>query len=106
LNAGANKLKVYTDRSCQGIFEKIINLNKITVYPNPFIDRITIDMGGSNLPKANVEIRTVFDRILYNQEVINDGGLLSIDTSGFGSGVYLLKLTSGETTSVFKIIKK
>lgn len=106
LNAGANQLKVYSDKLCQGIIQKIVNLNKITIYPNPFVDNIKIDVGGSPEANRKVEISNAFGKVLYSQVPPNDGDQISINTATLSKGIYVLKLTLGQTNSVFKIVKQ
>lgn len=106
LNAGSNNLKVYTDKLCQGIIQKIVNLNKITIFPNPFVDNVGIDLGGSEEAVAKIEISNAFGKLLYSKEHTSGEGKVNINTVGFDKGVYVLKLTLGQTSSVYKIVKQ
>ncbi|MCO5948694.1 YCF48-related protein [Mucilaginibacter flavidus] len=103
---GANKLKVYSDRLCQGVIEKYINLNKITLFPDPFVDSFSINLGSSPETTVGVEIANALGRSLYKKQLVNNNGQISIDATGFDKGIYLLKLTLGQTSTVFKIAKK
>ena len=103
---GANKLKVYTDRLCQGVIEKYINLNKITLFPDPFVDSFSINLGSSPETTVGVEIANALGKSLYKKQLVNNNGQISIDATGFDKGIYLLKLTLGQTSTVFKIAKK
>lgn len=107
LNTGINKLKVYSEKPCQGIIEKIVNFNKITVYPNPFTNNVNIDLGGSEETNIKVEISNVFGMRVYSKDQTNnDGGKISINTTALAKGVYILRLTLGQTNAVFKIVKQ
>jgi hypothetical protein len=76
-------------------------------FPNPFNPLTTISFELSDMSEINI---TVFDLMgreiaeLINETV--DAGYHSIDwnASEFSTGVYLVKLTSGETSSVQKMI--
>lgn len=103
---GANKLKVYSDRLCQGVIEKYINLNKITLFPDPFVDNLNINLGNSPETTVGVEITSAIGKSLYKRQLVNNNGQISIDATGFDKGIYLLKLTLGQTSTVFKIAKK
>ncbi len=105
LNAGANKLKIYTDKLCQGVVEKTVDLKIITVYPVPFTDKLTIDLGGSNVNTANVQIMDIFGKVVYNQTLVNQAGMLNLDVNNIPTGAYVLKLALGTSSTLFKIEK-
>lgn len=105
LNNGINKIKVYTDKLCQGIIEKNIDLNIIIPYPNPFTDHLNIDLGADTSPTANVEIVNAFGKLILSKTYTNTG-TLNIDVSDLNQGVYVLNLTLGNTSTAYKIIKK
>lgn len=106
LNSGANKLKIYSDKLCQGVIEKIVNFHKITLYPDPFTDHVSIDLGGSPERTINVKVSTVSGKVIYNQDQTNQSGTLQVNLPGLMTGSYVLTLTLGRTQSVFKIIKQ
>jgi YVTN family beta-propeller protein len=106
LNSGANKLKIYSDKLCQGVIEKIVNFNKITLYPDPFTDHVSIDLGGSPERTVNVKVSTVSGKVIYNQDQANQSGSLEVNLPGLMTGQYILTLTLGQSQSAFKIIKQ
>ncbi len=106
LNNGANQLEIYTNKLCQGVIKKVIDLNVITVYPVPFINVLNIDLGGSKVLTAGVTIADSFGKIVYKKDVINNDGSLQVDVSNFIIGTYVLKLNLGSTSVVFKIFKQ
>lgn len=103
---GANKLKVYSDKLCQGVIEKYINLNKITLFPDPFEDNVNINLGNATDAIVGVEVMNALGKTLYKKQLANNSGQVSFDATGFGKGVYLLKLTLGDSSTIFKIAKK
>lgn len=73
--------------------------NSMKAYPNPNNGMLTIE----NLGHAEVSIKSIDGRLLYKKEM-NDK--LSLDISGYESGIYLLSLQSGSLIQTQKIIKK
>lgn len=79
------------------------NLNEsisIQVYPNPFIEQITIDglTGGEN-----VTLRNYLGQIIRVQEVLNKQ---SINVKDLPSGIYFLTVKSGLLERTFKLLKE
>ena len=106
LGNGLNKLSVSTDKPCQGVFEKNLPLNTITAYPNPVTDWLNIDLSSSSASQGMAEITDVSGRIVYRKTFVNTGSPIAIDMTRFGSGLYVLKLTTGDMRTIHKIIKK
>ncbi|WPV02287.1 MBG domain-containing protein [Mucilaginibacter sp. cycad4] len=108
LTAGANKLSVTTDKLCQGIFEKIINLDeRIIPYPNPFQSALNVNTGTGLINKLSVTIYNVVDgRTVYTNQYINQTGKLQMDLSALPGGVYSLNLIMDGKGKSFKILKK
>jgi hypothetical protein len=107
LSDGVNNLKIFTDKECQGTFEKKINVNSIVMYPNPVVDVLHIDLAGSNAKSASIEIRNLSGRILYTQNYTTDmRPVLDVSMGTFETGVYMLKLTLNSSEYVYKVIKK
>ena len=107
LDAGTNKLVVNTDKLCQGTVEKLINIDDfITPYPNPFQDVININLGSNIIKKATVKIINVNGwRILYSNDYISPYGVIQVDASKLGVGVYILSLTLDNRETLYKISK-
>jgi hypothetical protein len=80
--------------------EENIAENGISVYPNPVGDQLHIE--NSN-PSKNIEIQ-LFS--LLGRKLAEFQNPNTIDFSSFESGVYLLKIISGNEVSTEKIIKK
>ncbi len=108
LITGANKLSVTTDKLCQGIFEKIINLDgRMIPYPNPFQSALNVNTGSGNISKLSVTIYNVVDgKTVYTNQYINQAGNLQMDLSALPSGVYSLNLIMDGKGRSFKILKK
>lgn len=74
----------------------------IRIYPNPVTNELTIELEGD-------ETQTVFEIINSLGKSVFTGQILDksvIQTSNFASGIYIIKLESGNTFEFKKIIKK
>lgn len=107
LSKGMNKLTVTTDKECQGIIQKdIIVANKALVYPNPFESTLNLSIGNDIVNKAAVQICSVkTGQVLYGKQYPNQSGIISLDLSSLGKGVYILKLSLDDSETLYKIIK-
>ncbi|WP_461790429.1 FG-GAP-like repeat-containing protein [Pedobacter sp.] len=107
LRAGANTLKVTTDQSCQGTFDKTIFYNStVLVYPNPFRDKLSVQLPRSYTGKVIISITDTQGKIVYKDEVQTGVELIDLQLSGLNAGVYLLKVVSATSENVQKIIKQ
>jgi ELWxxDGT repeat protein len=106
LNNGPNQLEIYTDKPCQGVIQKVVDMNTITVYPVPFTDVLNIDLGGSNVSTAKLIFTDAFGKIVYNKDAVNNDGKLQVNLSNLMIGTYVMKLTLGSTSVVFKVSKQ
>jgi hypothetical protein len=79
--------------------------NNVFVYPNPVKDKVFINMKD----EAISEDITVMDILgkLYPVSVLRIGdNVLEIDISHLNSGLYLIKVRSGENYEMFRVIKQ
>lgn len=108
LNAGNNKLSVTTDKECQGIIQKLINLSGIiSPYPVPFQNTLNINIGLTPINNVSVQLYAVSDgRPVYNKQFNNRSGVLQLDVTDFKTGVYSLHLTLDGNENVFKVVKQ
>ena len=86
---------VYMNSTVAGINSSIFNTT--TVYPNPTSDKLTIN---SNLDNLEISLFSTLGQKVYQ----SNGNIKNIDVSLFDSGVYLLKIASGDHTISKKII--
>ena len=105
---GVNTLVVKTDKDCQGVYrETINNLEEIRIYPNPFTaDSFTVNMGRTEAQKVHIKIISMIGKVVLSKEYTPNSGAILIETPNLASGVYLLDINDGQTTTNFKIIKK
>ncbi|MEP6610256.1 MAG: T9SS type A sorting domain-containing protein, partial [Mucilaginibacter sp.] len=108
LQDGNNTLKVNTDRLCQGIIQKIINLSSvITPYPVPFQQTLNLNIGNENAKDVTVEIHNVTNgKTVFTKQYTNQSGVIQFDLSDLKTGVYALHLYMNNVEKIFKVIKK
>jgi hypothetical protein len=108
LNNGTNKLIVTTDKPCQGVIEKTINVSdKIFPYPDPFEDILNISLGNNISTKALVNIHSAISgKLVFSKQYTKPSVTLPLELSELRTGVYILTLSLDNSQSVFKILKK
>jgi len=108
LSKNSNTLSVSTDRLCQGIIQKIINIsgNKAP-YPNWFQDMLNVNLGDIQVATGDIRIYSTNDgRLVFTQKIANQSGVIRLDLTNLNFGVYSLVLNEDGVRSTFKIIKK
>ncbi len=73
-----------------------VKKNKVLIYPNPFIDKVTIE-GDKPL---NIVVFNTLGEVVFKSNNNN------LDLKSLNSGIYFVNLTFKEGTQVYKIIKK
>ncbi len=104
---------IATDRF-EIVFEELLSTGNVSfgngfvLFPNPAQGEINIATKGISGEDVQLSITGVLGQNVYNKtHKVNSNGLLSIDTTTFANGVYILKLTGadgGQFTT--KFIKK
>jgi len=104
---GNNNLSITTDKLCQGIVQKLINISGVLApYPDPFQNILYLNTGDKNINHVAVEIHDVADaRVVYSKQFVNQSGVLQLDVAGLRQGAYILHLTMDNSEKVFKILK-
>lgn len=106
LEKGVNRLKIYTDKDCQGFHEElIISAGEIAAYPNPFINEVTIYTAFPNsnslLTLHNTSGKLIFSR----NENSDDLGKIKLQLAELPKGIYILNINNKEYTKTLKLIK-
>ena len=81
------------------------NFIQLDVYPNPAIDIVNIKLNTLN-EDASLEIYNMLGKVVMKKSYDFNAESLSIDISEFATGVYILKVSSSESTSYKRFIKK
>ncbi|MGA0430527.1 MAG: thrombospondin type 3 repeat-containing protein, partial [Flavobacteriaceae bacterium] len=100
LKKGYNSIKVDTGIECQGVFEhEYFVSNEVRIAPNPFVDQLMIYVAGDDRT-VNVEVFTSQGALIHSEKHDLDlfNRSISLTTSGYQQGSYIIKVT-GETTN-------
>lgn len=74
----------------------------VFAYPNPFYNELNIKVEKSS--GCNVEILDIIGRVLYQNDFTN--GIHKINTSNLKSGIYLVKISDSNKTSILRVVKR
>jgi hypothetical protein len=77
-------------------------VQKYKVYPNPFSDYISIEVG-DYAPELNVILTDITGRILLSEPIYSRHHI--INTIEFSQGIYFLKLHNKDRSIHYKLIK-
>jgi len=83
-----------------GIDEFNTNGFKVNIYPNPIIDKLTIETNAKIM--QNLEVYNLLGELVYRTNILN---MITIDLSGFPKGIYFLKLFNDKETLTRKFVK-
>lgn len=73
----------------------------LTAYPNPVTDKFILE---SLVPVERYAVYNVLGTKLMDNA--GNGNITQIDLSSFASGIYLIKVSTGEVSTTMKLIKK
>jgi len=104
---GMNVLEITTDKECQGVIKEIINgSTAIAPYPNPFIDKLNINIGSVITKVITVSLANIqTGHELIKEVFYNRRDAVQITTTGIQAGVYILTVTMDDKRYVYKVIK-
>ena len=103
LKEGLNKIMVQTDKACQGVYNKEIYIgDAIMGYPNPFKDKLTIQIGKSVSHNGSVTILNAAGTSVFSGTFEPNAETITLELGQLQNGVYFLQL--GDIN--YKIIKQ
>ncbi|MFC5044800.1 T9SS type A sorting domain-containing protein [Aquimarina hainanensis] len=106
LDQKKNVIKVTTDLSCQGTYQKIIYLqDTVTTYPNPFTDDVYLSIPYEK-GRAMVSLYTLTGQEVYTSSYTLSSEDIRIDTNRLPIGNYMVKVTTATAQYNVKIVKK
>jgi len=109
LQAGVNKIKIYTDKLCQGVYEESIYLDKnkqIVLYPNPTTGKVAVGISGQD-KEIIVQISSLSGAVLYRNKLsIDSSRLVNVDISNFKNGTYIFQLYGKTTSEAIRVVKQ
>ena len=105
LNAGENFIEISTDKLCQGLFTDEISQNNMTVYPNPSSSTINISTGTNSNSLVNITIISSLGTVVYSKDFNNPDKTINLDINTLNTGIYIIKVTTDNSTKQQKFIK-
>jgi hypothetical protein len=76
------------------------------IYPNPFENQITLKFKGNYASPIKLQILSILGELKLEETIdISDKILVDISTANLVSGMYFLRLESGEYNKIYKIIR-
>ena len=108
LKNGLNIVRVYTELSCQGVYEEFIYVNKpSTFYPNPAREQLNVLVGGVE-NSGYIDGYDLNGNFLFGQEFNFNGNdrRVVIDVSKLSTGNYILKINTANLAKTVKFIKQ
>lgn len=80
--------------------------NKLTVYPNPVQDKLTISLVAGTSERIQLDVFGIDGKVVYSQSIAAKQSLnYSINVSGWQGGMYLVRITYGKETITTKFTK-
>ena len=100
-----NWIEITNVSSAKNDVSKTSLINEVTLYPNPIVDQLNIDILNYNEATA-VDIINIKGQVVIGNKSI-EGKTLTIDTSNLATGVYLVRMKSlnERVIGVKKLIK-
>jgi hypothetical protein len=78
----------------------------VKVYPNPTSGKLTIEHNGETLTGDDIRVYDIYGKAQPWQAIASSDRQVEIDLSGYAAGIYFVRINTGETISVSRIIKK
>lgn len=110
--AGNNYVDVYYEDyfdiqiNSVGVSE-ISNFENLNIYPNPIMNSNTFTVEfGENVNGLRYEVYSGNGQLIASESMLNfSGDKIDINTGNWADGLYIVKLNSGDKTSVFRVQK-
>jgi hypothetical protein len=77
-----------------------------TVYPNPFSDYLSVDMGKDTSAEAGISISSLSGTVVYSKTHQASNGQIKINLSDLTTGTYLIKVKTSTAESIYKVYKE
>ena len=108
-SAASNKVYYYDNWKMDGVLTGIrdLNMNALSVYPNPVNEFINLDMNVLDLnSELTANIVTADGRIIQSTSIASGTRIERIDVSQLSSGMYFIELTDSKSKWMSKFVKK
>lgn len=86
--------------------DEVVNPNQLSIYPNPSNGHFTVEFNSSTTSAYTLQIENALGQVIYKEEIeAFKGSFTKLLNVGEGmSGVYTLRLSNGQSTTVRKVI--
>ncbi|MDB5035478.1 MAG: type sorting protein [Chlorobi bacterium] len=88
-----------------GIDNAVAGVNALNIYPNPVSDIVNIQISDIN-GSGRVSLIDALGREIISRGITGRASLETLDVSGLASGVYLVKVESGYSSTIAKLVKR
>lgn len=81
----------------------------LSIYPNPTLDEINIEVRGAKENELSLELIDVTGRVLLRDQILrtnNEQVFKKVDLSAFADGVYFLRMMDGEQVMMRQVVKQ
>ena len=106
LEEGENRIKIRTEKDCQGVIERTIRIERSMPFPNPFERNLSIMLGHMPVNTLKIALRDQKGQLVFGKEYGNESGILNINLPELPSGVYLLIVSKDGRDSIYKVMRK
>ena len=86
-----------------GLDDDIIDADEVSVYPNPAVNKLSIDLTGHDFKPLTFRLVSISGETYFSHKGPYEGPL-HIDVSDYRAGVYLLEIVNGESAYTQKVI--
>ncbi|MEP2059849.1 MAG: thrombospondin type 3 repeat-containing protein, partial [Maribacter litoralis] len=101
-------ISVKTNLECQGVYsEEVVLSDKLFIYPNPIEEGdLTIQLGSNSEQEATISLYKLNGISVFSKTMIPNNNEIKLSVNNLATGVYILNISSGNTLSNYKIIRK
>ncbi|MDY6327306.1 MAG: T9SS type A sorting domain-containing protein, partial [Bacteroidales bacterium] len=79
-------------------------MNSVSLYPNPATNHVDVLVSDNSVNVSRLEVYDVYGKLLNEVEVVDNP--TRIDVSSLASGVYFVKVITGEGVTTKTFVKK
>ena len=103
---GPNTIKLSSNLSCQGVFEKYyFNSEKILIHPNPIQNILKVIVGGND-EKAEIVVKDMRGvKLISSNKKVNSDRTIFVDMQGYSKGLYFIEVKSSTISKTSKFLK-
>ncbi len=81
------------------------NINDmVSLYPNPATNEVLVNFSGRTLDNMDVTVLNSLGQVLYKATDVNSSSEVSIDVSQYSSGLYFVKIKTGNSIATKKLL--